>query len=47
MFRLEDEFNISFPQDPGDLSTVGDLASSIDRLVAEQRARAPSGTAAP
>jgi acyl carrier protein len=47
MFRLEDEFKISFPQDPGDLSTVGDLSSSIDRLVAEQRARAPSGAAAP
>jgi len=47
MFRLEDEFKISFPQDPGELSTVGDLASSIDRLVAEQRARASSGAAAP
>jgi len=47
MFRLEDEFKISFPQDPGELSTVGDLASSIDRLVAEQRSRASSGAAAP
>lgn len=47
MFRLEDEFKVSFPQDPGDLSTVGDLASSIDRLVAEQRAQVPSGAAAP
>lgn len=47
MFRLEDEFKINFPQDPGDLSTVGDLASSIDRLLADQRARAPSGAAAP
>lgn len=47
MFRLEDEFKISFPQDPGDLSTVGDLASSIDRLVAEQRLRVSAGAAAP
>ena len=47
MFRLEDEFKISFPQDPGELSTVGDLASSIDRLVAEQCAQASSGAAAP
>ena len=47
MFRLEDEFKVSFPQDPGDLSTVGDLAAGIDRLVAEQRARAPSGAAGP
>ena len=47
MFRLEDEFKISFPQDPGDLSTVGDLASTIDRLVADQRAQVSSGAALP
>ena len=32
MFRLEDEFKINFPQDPGELKTVGDLVSTIDRL---------------
>ena len=32
MFRLEDEFKISFPQDPGELQTVGDLVSCVDRL---------------
>ena len=47
IFRLEDEFKISFPQDPGELPTVGDLVSCIDRLVTEQRARASSGAAAP
>ena len=47
MFQLEDEFKISFPQDPGELSTVGDLASTIDRLVTEQRAQVASGAAAP
>lgn len=47
MFRLEDEFKISFPQDPGELKTVGDLVSTIDRLATEQRARPSSGAAAP
>ena len=47
MFRLEEEFKISFPQDPGDLSTVGDLASSIDRIVADQHARVSPGAAEP
>ena len=47
MFRLEDEFKISFPQDPGELPTVGDLVSCIDRLVADQRARVSSDMAAP
>ncbi len=47
MFRLEDEFKISFPQDPGELLTVGDLASAIDRIVAERGGQAPSGTARP
>ena len=47
IFRLEDEFNISFPQAPGELRTVGDLASCVDRLAAEQHARASSGAAAP
>lgn len=47
MFQLEDEFKVSFPQDLGDLPTVGDLASCIDRLGAEQRAPVPPGPAAP
>ncbi len=47
MFQLEDEFKISFPQEPGELSTVGDLASTIDRLVKEQRAQVASGAALP
>ena len=33
IFRLEDEFKISFHQEPGELKTVGDLVSAIDRLV--------------
>ena len=47
MFRLEDEFKISFPQDPGELQTVGDLVSCVDRLATEQRAGASSGAVAP
>lgn len=46
MFQLEDEFKISFPKDPGQMPTVGDLVSCIERLAAEQRPRAPSGAAA-
>jgi acyl carrier protein len=41
IFRLEDEFKISFPQDPGELSTIGALVSAIDQLVAQQRGQAP------
>ena len=47
MFRLEDEFKISFPQDPGELTTIGDLVTAIDRLVTELRARPSSGAGAP
>src|SRR5262245_356523 len=47
MFQLEDEFEITFPQDPGQMPTVGDLAACIDRLVVQQRARASSGAATP
>jgi len=46
MFRLEDEFNINFPQDPGELKTIGDLVSAIDRLATERRASSSSGAAA-
>lgn len=46
MFRLEDEFKITFPQDPGELKTIGDLVSAIERLATERRASSPSGAAA-
>jgi len=45
MFRLEDEFKINFPQDPGELKTIGDLVSAIDRLETAQRARPSPGAA--
>ena len=47
IFQLEDAFDISFPQEPGQLQTVGDLVARVDRLVTEQRAHAPSEAAAP
>ena len=47
IFQLEDEFKISFPQEAAKLQTVGDLASCVDRLAMEQRARASSGARAP
>ena len=47
IFQLEDAFDISFPQEPGQLQTVGDLVARVDRLVMEQRAPAPSEAAAP
>lgn len=46
VFKLEDEFKISFPREPGTLQTVGDLVSCVDRLAAEQRQRASPGAAA-
>ena len=47
IFQLEDAFDISFPQERGQLQTVGDLVARVDRLVTEQRAPAPSEAAAP
>jgi acyl carrier protein len=47
IFRLEDEFKVSFPQDPGELPTIGDLVAAIDRLVGHQAAQAPSKAEAP
>ena len=47
IFQLEDEFKISFPQDPGELSTIGSLVSAIDELVARQCAPSSPKTAAP
>lgn len=46
MFQLEDEFKITFPQEPGQLQTVGDLVSCVERLASEQRARATAAAAA-
>ena len=46
IFQLEDEFEISFPQEPGKLQTISDLVSRVDRLATEQHARASSGAAA-
>lgn len=46
IFHLEDEFKISFPQEPGELQTVGDLAACVDRLLIEQQGRAAPGAAA-
>ena len=48
IFQLEDEFDISFPQEEArTLQTIGDLVARVDRLVTEQRASAPSEAAAP
>jgi acyl carrier protein len=47
IFQLEDEFKISFPQDPGELSTIGSLVSAIDELVARLSAPSSPKTAAP
>lgn len=47
IFQIEDEFKISIQNDPGDLQTLGDLVSCVDRLVEEQRAPAASGAAKP
>jgi acyl carrier protein len=46
IFQLEDEFEISFPQQPGQLQTISDLVARVDRLVTEQHPRASSGAAA-
>ena len=34
LFNVEDEFHISLPPDPVQLSSIGDVAAFIDRLVA-------------
>jgi acyl carrier protein len=47
IFRLEDEFKITFPQEAGKLQTVGELATCVDVLATEQRARASAGAAGP
>lgn len=47
IFRLEDEFKISFTQDPGELLTVGALVIAIDELATRQAAQAPSKAQTP
>jgi acyl carrier protein len=47
IFRLEDEFKISFPQDPGELATIGALVAAIDQLGIQPAAQSPSKTEAP
>lgn len=47
IFEIEDEFKISIQSDPGELQTLGDLVSCVDRLAEEQRARASSGAGGP
>jgi len=47
MFRLEDEFRVSFPQDPGELSTIGDLVDCIDRLTAGKPLQVSTEASAP
>ena len=45
IFQIEDEFKISIQSDPGELQTLADLVSCVDRLAEEQRAAATSGAA--
>ncbi len=43
MFMLEDEFKVRLSPDPGQLTTVADVAAYIDRLLEAQRAGAEGG----
>jgi acyl carrier protein len=47
IFQIEDEFKISIQSDPGDLQTLADLVTCVDRLAEEQRARASAGAVKP
>ena len=47
IFEIEDEFKVSIQSDPGELQTLGDLVSCVDRLAAEQRPQVSSGAAKP
>lgn len=40
MFNIEDEFNIKLPDERVELKTIQDIASIVDRLVAEQQGAA-------
>jgi acyl carrier protein len=37
MFNIEDAFNIKLPDERVELKTIQDIASVVDRLVAEQQ----------
>jgi acyl carrier protein len=37
MFNIEDEFNIKLPDERVELKTIQDIATVVDRLVAEQQ----------
>lgn len=37
MFNIEDEFSIKLPDERVELKTIQDIASVVDRLVAEQQ----------
>jgi acyl carrier protein len=37
MFNIEDEFHIKLPDERVELKTIRDIASVVDRLVAEQQ----------
>lgn len=37
MFNLEDELKIKLPDDRVELKTVGDVASVVDKMIAEQK----------
>jgi acyl carrier protein len=39
MFNIEDEFNIKLPDERVELKTIQDIASVVDRLVAEQQGK--------
>jgi hypothetical protein len=43
MFMLEDEFKVRLSPDPGQLTTVADVAAYIDGLIETQRATTESG----
>ena len=45
VFQIEDEFKISIHEDPGELKTLADLVSCVDRLAVEQGSLAASGAA--
>ena len=47
IFQIEDEFKISIQSDPGELQTLADLVTCVDRLAEEQRARASATAAGP
>jgi acyl carrier protein len=41
MFNLEDELNIKLPDERIELTTIGDVANAVDRILAGQGVPAP------